>query len=253
MLSCCVTSDTLYAVGSMSEYVRRLRPRVSVGGKCCLSSASRNRRTVQRSDKVRTNGTNKRVRRASHNPSQLSECEVSPMIELPKKCFEACTLMGSEDPADNLGSKSPADNLGSKSPADNLGSKSPADTLGSKSPADNLGSKSPAVNLGSKSPAVNLGNEVPAVNLETKPKKKKRRITLSKSKVHGLLLQAGVADPTSTCLCLRAGISNGNISMEAHNPLEQVLHQGAICYNKLNKSIYRYSWSRNAISALQLL
>ena len=91
----------------MSDSVRRLRPRVTLGGRCRLSIT---RRTVQRGT-----GINKRVRRArskygetgvsistkQHDtiPMQISECEVAPIIETPKECFQLCAPVQSELPA----------------------------------------------------------------------------------------------------------------------------------------------------------
>ena len=64
-----------------------------------------------------------------------------------------------------------------------------------------------------------VGSEAPA----GKPKK-------SRSEVHGLLLRAGIEDPDSVCVCLRAGISYGCINMDKDNPLEQVCYTADLSY-----------------------
>ena len=55
-----------------------------------------------------------------------------------------------------------------------------------------------------------------------KPIKAKIRTKKSKSAVHQVLAKAGVEDPESVCMCLKAGIKNGCVNFDIPKPLDQV-------------------------------
>ena len=55
-----------------------------------------------------------------------------------------------------------------------------------------------------------------------KPIKTKIKTKKSKSQVHHLLSKAGVEDPESVCMCLKAGIKNGCVNFDIPKPLDQV-------------------------------
>ena len=54
------------------------------------------------------------------------------------------------------------------------------------------------------------------IKLKSRTKKK------SKSEVHHVLAKAGVEDPESVCMCLKAGIKNGCVNFDTPKPLDQV-------------------------------